>query len=169
MQETSLTEPTELRNQSWDKRRRTIRKCQVVLHWNLSRLSPCDCCLQGHWHFSALRWLHTSGHTLNVHSHLSAKRLADKIGRDKSTFISVCERQPCPAGVARSLVQIPPAWRKESRALPGSDLGGGGSRAEAGSQRVCGAGYHSEEELRSWGERRGPLACPDPETGVSDG
>lgn len=125
MQETSLTEPTELRNQSWDKRRRTIRKCQVVLHWNLSRLSPCDCCLQGHWHFSALRWLHTSGHTLNVHSHLSAKRLADKIGRDKSTFISVCERQPCPAGVARSLVQIPPAWRKESRALPGSDLGGG--------------------------------------------
>lgn len=131
IQETSWTEPTKLRNQSWDKRRGTIRKCQVVA---LEFVQTIVLWLEEHWHFSALHRLHTNRHTLNVRSRLSAKRYPGSSfswqNRKRWKYLHKrvrASRQPCPARVARSLVQIPPAWRKESRALPGFRLGGGQS------------------------------------------
>lgn len=173
IQETSLTEPTKLRNQSWDKRRRTIRKCQVVALefvqtialWLVSARALAFLCPALTTH-NQTHWMFTLTFQQSV---VLVPRLADKRGRDESTFISVCERLVSPV-----LLELQGRWcrslrpgERRAEVCQASDWEGG--RAEAGSQRVHGAGYHSEEELRSWGEHRGPLARLDPEIGVSDG
>lgn len=81
--------------------------------------------------------------------------------RDSSTFIRVCERPVGPARpeAVRLLVQIPPAWLKEGRALPG--FRHWAERKLDSTESTALVIAQSKEELLRW-----PLALLDPETGI---
>lgn len=149
IEETSLTEPTKLRNQSWDKRRRTIRKCQVVALefvqtitlWLVSARALAFLCPALTTH----RQTHSECSTLAFRqSVILVIRFADKIGRYKSTFISVCERPVSPV-----LLEL---WGRWCRSLwPGERRAELHQPSDWGEQN----GSWIPESLQSWLSLRG--------------